>query len=104
MSFSFFWGSISSNFTPEELRKEIFLLGGRHQGNALAGAMAELDSAGLSRERRRLLHAVVKTLAPPYQSEAVATVRPVSSNLFDYTEAVLVLVAAGLAFWLLMLT
>ncbi len=49
--------------TAGQLRQEIYLLGGRHQGDALAGARAELQDGGLSAERRALLRAVESHLA-----------------------------------------
>jgi hypothetical protein len=49
--------------SPGQLRQEIYLLGGRHQGDALAGARAELKDDGLTSERRALLRAVEAHLA-----------------------------------------
>jgi len=46
-----------------QLRKEIFALGGRHRGDALAGALIELQDADLTAERRTLLRAVVTHLS-----------------------------------------
>jgi hypothetical protein len=53
--------------TPEEIRMEIYLLGSRHRGEALAGAALELKTPGLTLDRSRLLHAVVNKLSrtPP---------------------------------------
>jgi hypothetical protein len=51
-----------SSVTGQELRKEIFELGGRHLGEPLAGALLELDDVNLTRDRRRLLEAVVHEL------------------------------------------
>ena len=45
-----------------EIRAEIWRLGGRHQGEPLAGALAELKVAGLPRQRAELLRAVVHQL------------------------------------------
>ena len=45
-----------------EIRSEIFLLGGRHQGEPLAGALKELKAEGLPRRRAELLRAVVHQL------------------------------------------
>jgi hypothetical protein len=53
-----------SSVTAQELRKEIFELGGRHLGEPLAGALLELDDVNLTRDRRRLLEAVVSELKP----------------------------------------
>jgi hypothetical protein len=44
------------------LRKEIFALGGRHRGDALAGALIELREADVTPERKILLRAVVHHL------------------------------------------
>ena len=51
--------------TPEEIRMEIYLLGSRHRGEALAGAALELKTPGLTLDRLRLLHAVVNQLSRP---------------------------------------
>jgi hypothetical protein len=51
-----------SSVTGQELRKVIFELGGRHLGEPLAGALLELDDVNLTRDRRRLLEAVVHEL------------------------------------------
>ena len=48
--------------TPANLRMEIFALGGRHMGDPLKGALDELRAPGLSQQRSRLLHAVVRQL------------------------------------------
>jgi hypothetical protein len=45
-----------------KIRLEIFSLGGRHQGDPLAGALRELQAGGLDDERRSLLRAVVAHL------------------------------------------
>jgi hypothetical protein len=47
--------------TPQDIRSEIYFLGSRHKGDALAGAMSELES-GVGPERRRLLQGVVSHL------------------------------------------
>lgn len=47
---------------PHRLRMEIFALGDRYQGDALAGARRELREPRLSSERRDLLRAVVAHL------------------------------------------
>ncbi len=47
---------------PPHLRQEIFSLGSRHLGDALGGARRELQEAGLSDERRKVLKAVVRHL------------------------------------------
>jgi len=48
--------------TPEAVRLEIYLLGSRHRGEALAAALQELKSTGLSPARSSLLRAVVRRL------------------------------------------
>lgn len=48
--------------TAANLRMEIFALGGRHMGDPLKGALVELRAPGLSLQRSRLLHAVVRQL------------------------------------------
>ena len=48
---------------PSWLRQEIFSLGGRHRGDALAGARIELKDPSLTAERRMLLRAVVSHLS-----------------------------------------
>jgi hypothetical protein len=50
--------------SSHRLRAEIFALGGRHRGDALAGARRELEESKLTPERRALLHEVVHVLAP----------------------------------------
>jgi hypothetical protein len=57
-----------SAVTAQELRKEIFELGGRHFGEPLAGALLELGDLNLTQDRRRLLQAVVNELKPAHQS------------------------------------
>ena len=49
---------------PGRIRQEIFSLGDRHRGDALAGALLELQDASLTGERRALLGAVVEHLRP----------------------------------------
>jgi hypothetical protein len=44
------------------VRSEIYFLGGRHQGEALKGALAELKAPDLGPGRSRLLRAVVSQL------------------------------------------
>lgn len=55
------------------LRKEIFALGGRHRGDALAGALAELQEADLTPERRTLLRAVVAHLTKEKSGRAAVS-------------------------------
>jgi hypothetical protein len=64
---------------PAELRREIFLLGGRHQGDALGGALRELDDCQLSAGRRSLLRAVVSHLAPGRRDHVGQDAMPVPS-------------------------
>jgi hypothetical protein len=47
------------------IRSEIYFLGSRHQGEALAGALKELKSPDLDPGRMRLLRAVVADLGRP---------------------------------------
>ncbi|HLI67091.1 MAG TPA: hypothetical protein VKU90_12065 [Caulobacteraceae bacterium] len=49
---------------PDAIRSEIFFLGNRHHGEALAGAIEELKAPGLAAGRQRLLRAVVARLKP----------------------------------------
>jgi hypothetical protein len=48
--------------TSEGVRLEIFLLGNRHRGDALGGAIEELKAPGIDPHRARLLRAVVHHL------------------------------------------
>ncbi len=48
--------------SPGKLRQEIYMLGGRHKGDALGGALIELKADDLTAERRALLRAVVSHL------------------------------------------
>ena len=48
--------------SPSEVRSETWALGCRHQGDALAGARAELSSSGLTARRKVLLRAVIRDL------------------------------------------
>jgi hypothetical protein len=50
--------------TEEAVRRAIFLLGGANHGDALGGARLELSGRGVTAERRRLLEAVIRELAP----------------------------------------
>lgn len=68
--------------TAGQLRQEIYLLGGRHQGDALAGARAELLDGGLSAERRALLRAVESHLAAGKSAAVDGKARPDWSNAF----------------------
>jgi len=52
----------TSGVSAAQVRLEIFSLGGRHQGDPLAGALRELEAGGLDEERRSLLRAVVAHL------------------------------------------
>lgn len=53
---------------PEAIRQAIFGLGNRHQGNALGGAWLELQRPGVTRDRRRVLEAVILHLTPDRRS------------------------------------
>jgi len=48
--------------SSEGVRLEILLLGGRHRGDVLGGAIEELRAPGLDPNRARLLRAVVHRL------------------------------------------
>lgn len=54
--------SLGAGGVPEaEVRAEAWALGGRHQGNVLDGARAELDQGGISAHRALLLRAVIRS-------------------------------------------
>jgi hypothetical protein len=55
-------GLFSSRASPDAIRSEIFFLGGRHRGEALAGAIEELQAPSLGPARARLLRAVIDRL------------------------------------------
>jgi hypothetical protein len=80
------------------LRQEIFALGDRHRGDALAGARLELDDPRLTAERRGLLRAVVAHLSAGGETgEGVAARdRPRRSGVAD---AAYVGVIVGAAAW-----
>ena len=61
--FAVFARLLAPRVTPEAIRLEIFLLGARHRGEPLGGALLELRSAGLAPDRGRLLRAVVHQLS-----------------------------------------
>jgi hypothetical protein len=65
-------GGRTANIPPPRLRQEIFSLGGRHQGDALAGARIELKEQDLTAERRALLREVVSHLSPNSRAPADA--------------------------------
>ncbi len=57
------WARLLAHWIPpQEVRAEVWALGGRHQGEALLGARAELKARGLSFRRAILLRAVVRSL------------------------------------------
>ncbi len=57
------WGRLLAHWIrPEEIRAEVWALGGRHRGDVLAGAKAELSAVGLSFRRAILLKAVLRSL------------------------------------------
>lgn len=45
----------------KEVRAEAWALGGRHRGQVLEGARAELSAGGLSPRRQTLLRAVIRS-------------------------------------------
>lgn len=53
-----------SGVTDSEIRAEAWALGGRHQGEVLRGARAELAGDGLSAHRATLLRAVIRSHQP----------------------------------------
>jgi hypothetical protein len=53
---------LGSAESSEGVRLEILLLGGRHRGDVLGGAIQELRAPGLDPNRARLLRAVVRHL------------------------------------------
>jgi hypothetical protein len=65
---SVFAGLLAALFTPPategDIRREVWALGGRHRGNALEGARAELAANGLGVRRAMLLRAVIRSLTP----------------------------------------
>ncbi|MFI4974523.1 MAG: hypothetical protein ACHP84_08295 [Caulobacterales bacterium] len=74
---------IARLFTPtvtaEEIRMEVYLLGSRHRGEPLGGAILELQVAGLAPGRSRLLHAVIDHLS----GRSAPSPRPVSRTMRD---------------------
>ena len=50
--------------SPAEVRAETWALGGRHRGEVLKGARAELTDAGISARRAVLLKAVIRSVRP----------------------------------------
>ncbi len=48
--------------SPSEVRAEAWALGGRHHGEVLQGARAELTDAGITARRAVLLKAVIRSL------------------------------------------
>jgi hypothetical protein len=57
----FSWLTLSL-IPPEEIRAEIWALGGRHRGEALKGAMLELKAPDITKRRSDLLRAVIGQL------------------------------------------
>ena len=82
------------------LRMEIFALGGRHQGDPLAGALRELQASGLDDERRSLLRAVVAHLG---DGDAKATARADQgsrrSRPAGFSDVVYIAVILAAAIW-----
>lgn len=60
-----FWDvikSMQSSFIPQsEVRAEAWALGGRHRGEVVEGARAELNAPGISPRRSMLLRAVIRS-------------------------------------------
>ena len=86
---------------PSRLRQEIFALGDRHQGDALAGARRELDDPRLSPERRSLLRAVVAHLSSGGTAGEGAVARAVRPASLSDAAYIGVIVAA--AAWAIMI-
>ena len=88
----------ATGFSPTQLRQEIFALGGRHMGEALAGALLELEQPGLTPERRSLLRAVVRHLSSgkPLPGDAARKGLSPPASLAD---AAYVAVLIGAAIW-----
>ena len=83
------------DLAPTKLRQEIFALGGRHQGDALAGARKELTDPDLTPERRSLLRAVIRQLEGKHGLAGVSSPgRPSPAGLRD-AAYVAVLIAAA---------
>jgi len=47
--------------SPSEIRAEAWALGGRHRGEVLEGARAELKAVGISIRRAVLLKAIIRS-------------------------------------------
>ena len=88
----------SPGISAARVRLEIFALGGRHQGDPLAGALRELQEAGLDNERRSLLRAVVAQLGKgkPRGAKALQSTSsgPLAASLSDVIYIVVIIAAA----------
>ena len=71
---AFFARLIPPLITPQAIRMEIFSLGGRHQGEALPGALMELKACVPGTGRSRLLRAVIGQLQRDQRSRAAPAV------------------------------
>ena len=88
---------------PSGLRQEIFALGGRHQGDALAGALLELKSQDLTAERRTLLRAVVSHLSPGGRGPAGSAASASVSKPATFTDVFYLSVILAAAAWIAMM-
>ena len=92
-------GLPSGSVTAIRLRQEIFALGGRHQGEALAGALKELEAPDLTPERRALLRAVVSHLSGKPGLLAAGVAGATAAAPASWTDAAYVAVLVAAAAW-----
>ena len=84
--------------TAAQLRQEIFALGGRHMGDALNGAIIELEDEALTYERRRLLAAVVAHLSADGRAGDAIADKPILPTV-SLLNAVYLTVFAASVIW-----
>ena len=90
----------TQDISAAQVRLEIFSLGGRHQGDPLAGALRELQDGGLDEERRSLLRAVVAHLAKDKgRSAKGAQAQPAGSPPARFSDVVYIVVIIAAAVW-----
>ena len=90
----------SPGISAAKIRLEIFSLGGRHKGDPLAGALRELQNAGLDDERRNLLRAVVAHLGKAKSRGAVShDSQPSGSPPAGVSDVVYIVVIIAAAIW-----
>ena len=85
---------------PGRVRQEIFSLGDRHRGDALGGALLELEDASLTGERRALLDAVVQHLAPTGQNGRAGGRAPVLPARYGPSNFIYLAVIATTWVWI----